>query len=162
MDGDESALLVKTIDNCVSGIQPSKLRRARDGLWVVDALKALETAWPATEKAAGDSILPVVAHILRRSAAYLAAGGQEAATRSACPSLVELSARTLSGLQASSPEAEARSTASNDLCDAVIRLDCISPSEETGRLLEAVMLLNVRLGNEVVREEVIRCWHAEE
>ena len=155
-------LFVRTIDNCISGVQPTKLRRARDGLWVVDALKALETAWPATEKAAGDSILPVVAHTLRRSAAYLATGGQEAATRSAYPSLVELSARTLSGLQALSAETAARSAASSDLCDAIIRLDCISPSEETGGLLEAVILLNVRLGNEVVREEVIRCWQAKE
>lgn len=129
---------------------------------MVDALKALETAWPATEKAAGESILPVVAHTLRRSAAYLATGGQEAAIRSARPSLVELSARTLHGLQASSAETEARSTASSDLCDAIIRLDCIAPSEASGSLLEAMILLNVRLGNEVVREELIRCWHAKE
>lgn len=155
-------LLVKTVDNCVSGVQPTKLRRARDGLWVVDALKALETAWPATERAAGDSVLPVVAHTLRRSAAYLATGGQEAATRSACPSLVGLSARTLSGLEASSADAEATVTAASDLCDAIIRLDYMAPSDETGSLLEAVMLLNVRLGNEVVREEMIRCWHAKE
>lgn len=41
----ESQHLLVILDNCVSCVQSTKLRRARDGLWIVEALSVLEAVW---------------------------------------------------------------------------------------------------------------------
>lgn len=40
-NNEERALGLQIIENCISLAQPTKLRRARDGLWLADVLRAL-------------------------------------------------------------------------------------------------------------------------
>ena len=42
---EERREVLASIDNCVCSVQVSKLRRARDGLWMVNAIKAMDNAW---------------------------------------------------------------------------------------------------------------------
>lgn len=43
-DAEERSLGIAIIRNCITMAQPTKLRRARDGLWLADLVRALNQA----------------------------------------------------------------------------------------------------------------------
>lgn len=59
----EASTIARVVDNCTCCVQPTKLRRARDGLWIADATEALLATWTSAGKTTGiEFILNTVAY----------------------------------------------------------------------------------------------------
>lgn len=170
---EESELLLVICDNCVSNVQPTKLRRARDGLWTADALKAISAAWREGKQDPGSSptlangsladvsqgTLGTLCHTLRRLSAYLAAA-PEPTIEVVGPSLLAMATTVFRSM---SLEAAGSQVAVRRIHEAILRLAYAwrskAESEVLSSLLQETMLRSLEAGVEGLREDLLRCWH---
>lgn len=152
----EKEQLVLIVDGLVSCVRPSKLRRSREGIWIVDVLKALDAHWPdgkdrtitlapryadlSSHSEPSAEITGTLCHTVRRL--VLHAAGLDALRARLCQTLGKLLDRLR--------EVETSVVAVQNLYDAVVRLDC--------DCLRAATDLAIRYSLPGVREELIKAW----